>query len=273
MSRLTGDRMEPSMSKWQLYDELIEGVPSDLKASEVLVCRNRTMVTCEIGSGMAMTMDSGAYPSQIIGSPVGKSLRDLAALIKSWNFVDASVGLAAMNAYYNSEKQVTELKARISQMYPDNRNQTEDAFLYYQPMVEGKKVATIGHFAYLDRRFAPICDLSILERAQEKGDYPDSACEYILPEQDFVFITATTLINKTLPRLLEICKGEGKKPQVILCGPSTVMSPTLFAHGVDDLAGFMVLEPEVCRQFISFDNASVFASGKMIRALKPEGMN
>ena len=149
---------------WKLYDELIEGIPSDLTADEILVCRARTMVRCEIGCGMAMTLDSGAFPSQIQGSPIGSSLRDLAALIKSWNFTDASIGLAAMNAYYNSESHVHELKARISKMCPDNQNQTEDAFLYYQPLVAGKKVATIGHFAYLDRRFAPICDLSILER-------------------------------------------------------------------------------------------------------------
>lgn len=254
---------------WELYDELIEGIPADLTAQEILICRARTMVRSELGCGMAMTLDSGAFPSAISGNLVGRSLRDLASLIKSWNFVDASVGLAAMNAYYNSESQVRALQARISQMCPDNKNQTEDAFLYYQPLVAGKKVATIGHFAYLDRRFAPICDLSILERIQQAGDYPDSACEYILQEQDFVFITGATLINKTLPRLLQVC-GDA---QVILCGPSTVMSPVLFAHGVDDLAGFMVQDADLCRQFISFDNSCVFASGKMIRALRPEGMH
>lgn len=226
------------------------------------------MVCSQCGCGMAMTMDSGAFPSGIKENPVGRSLKDLAALIKSWNFTDASIGLAAMNAYYNSEGHVTELKARISELCPDQVNQTEDAFLYYQPFVKGKKVATIGHFAYLEQRFAGICDLSILEREQQRGDYPDSACEYILGEQDFVFITATALINKTLPRLLELCD----QAQVILCGPSTVMAPALYHYGVDDLAGFMVLDVDLCRQFISFDAASVFASGKMLRALRPAGI-
>lgn len=253
---------------WELYDQLIEGIPADLTADEILVCKSRTMVRCELGCGMAMTLDSGAFPSGIEGSPIGSPLRDLAALIKSWNFTDASIGLAAMNAYYNSEAHVTELKARISQLCPDDGTQTEDAFLYYQPLVAGKKVATIGHFAYLDRRFAGICDLSILEREQQKGDYPDSACEYILQDQDYVFITGATLINKTLPRLLQLCGTA----QVILCGPSTVMAPVLYDYGVDDLAGFMVQDADLCRQFISFDNTSVFASGKMIRALRPEGM-
>jgi len=251
---------------WELYEELIEGIPADLTAQDILVCKSRTMVCCEAGCGMAMTLDSGAFPSVIEGSPVGMPLRELAGLIKSWNFTDASIGLAAMNAYYNSEGHVAELKARISQLNPDSGEQTEDAFLYYQPLVAGKKVATVGHFAYLDRRFAGICELSILERDQQRGDYPDSACEYILQDQDFVFITGATLINKTLPRLLQLC-GDA---QVILCGPSTVMAPALYRYGVDDLAGFMVQDADLCRQFISFDNTSVFASGRMIRALRPK---
>lgn len=253
---------------WELYDELIEGIPCDLTAREILVCKSRTMVQSELGCGMAMTLDSGAFPSGIEGSPVGRPLRDVAALIKSWNFTDASIGLAAMNAYYNSREHVEQLKARISRLDPNSQDQTEDAFLYYQPLVAGKKVATVGHFAYLDRRFAGICQLSILEREQQKGDYPDSACEYILTDQDYVFITGATLINKTLPRLLQLSASS----QVILCGPSTVMAPALYHYGVDDLAGFMVENADMCRQFISFDNTSVFASGRMIRAMRPEGL-
>ena len=54
----------------------------------------------------------------------------------------------------------------------------------------------------IEELIAPLCRLSILERDPVLGDYPDSACEYILPEQDYVFITGMTLVNKTLPHLL-----------------------------------------------------------------------
>jgi uncharacterized protein len=64
----------------------------------------------------------------------------------------------------------------------------------------GKKVAVVGHFQGLER-IAEICNLSVLERRPQPGDYPDPACEYILREQEVVIITASTLINNTMPRL------------------------------------------------------------------------
>ena len=65
-------------------------------------------------------------------------------------------------------------------------------------MVRGKKVAVVGRFPDLDA-FNDVCRLIVLERNPGEGDLPDPACEYVLPEQDFVFITATTIINKTMP--------------------------------------------------------------------------
>ena len=60
----------------------------------------------------------------------------------------------------------------------------------------------MGHFPLVEKQLGRKCSLSILEREPEGADFLDSACEYILPEQDFVFITGMTLTNKTLPRLL-----------------------------------------------------------------------
>ena len=289
--------------KWELYDRLIEGIPADLRAEEILVCRSRTMVRSESGCGIAMTVDGEAFPSCMPERPVGKLLRDVAGLVKSWNYLDASVGLAAMNAWYNAKEHLEAVKARMSAAERVNLaaravecpvgaaqavqptggtaqavqltggaaqagllTQTEDAFLCYQDLVRGKKVASVGHFAYLENRYAGLCELSILERDQRRGDYPDTAAEYLLEDQDYVFITGSTLINKTLPRLLQLCGSA----RVILCGPSTVMSEALFAWGVDDLAGFMVENADACREFISLDSASVFESGKMVRLVREE---
>ena len=269
--------------KWELYDRLIEGIPADLRAEEILVCRSRTMVRSESGCGIAMTVDGEAFPSCMPERPVGKSLRDVAGLVKSWNYLDASVGLAAMNAWYNAQEHLEAVKARMSAAERVDLaaravecpvgaaqvgllTQTEDAFLCYQDLVRGKKVASVGHFAYLENRYAGLCELSILERDQRRGDYPDTAAEYLLEDQDYVFITGSTLINKTLPRLLQLCGSA----RVILCGPSTVMSEALFAWGVDDLAGFMVENADACREFISLDSASVFESGKMVRLVREE---
>ena len=96
-------------------------------------------------------------------------------------------------------------------------------------------MAVIGHFRGLDE-LARVSQLTILERRPQPGDAPDPACEVILPEAEFVFITATTLINKTLPRLLQLC------PQafVVLVGPTTPLTPKWFDLGVDMIAGLLI---------------------------------
>jgi uncharacterized protein len=100
-------------------------------------------------------------------------------------------------------------------------------------------VTVVGHSQDLDT-LSGICDLTILERNPAEGDLPDPACKYVLPKQDFVFITATTLINKTFPRLLELSRNA----TVFLVGPSTPFAPLLFEHGIDTLAGTVILEPQ-----------------------------
>ena len=105
----------------------------------------------------------------------------------------------------------------------------------FKNSLAGKKVAVIGHFPGVEP-LRPICELSVLERICQTGDYPDPACEYLLPDQDFVFITATALENKTMPRLLELCQ----KPFTVIWGPSTPLTKVLFEFGADALIGNLV---------------------------------
>ena len=122
-------------------------------------------------------------------------------------------------------------------------------------------MAIIGHFPHIEELIAPLCRLSILERDPVPGDYLDSACEYILPEQDYVFITGMTLVNKTLPRLLQIC-GDAK---VSLVGPTVPLSPVLFGHGADNLSGFVCTEPERLDEAIRRGcSMEIFAGGRMV---------
>ena len=81
--------------------------------------------------------------------------------------------------------------------FPENTEGTEGAFDTYAELVQGKKVATIGHFRFIENRFEGVGELSIIERRPRDNDYPDTASEFILPDQDFVFITGSTLVNKT----------------------------------------------------------------------------
>ncbi|NLI14247.1 hypothetical protein Pmgp_01624 [Pelotomaculum propionicicum] len=168
--------------------------------------------------------------------PVGQ----LAKHIKSWNFFDAAIGLAAINSVINTPERIKQLSGIAA-----SDHKQISVFDYFADMIKGKNVAVIGHFPGLEK-LAESCQLSILDRLPKAGDYPDPACEYILPTQDFVFITASTLVNKTLPRLLELSRNAF----TVLWGPSTPMTPVLFNYGIDMLYGTVVVAQQSTRQSV-----------------------
>ena len=117
----------------------------------------------------------------------------------------------------------------------------------------------IGRFAYLEMRLEGLCDLHVLERFPGARDYPDMACEYLLPDMDVVFITGCTVSNKTLPRLLQL----SKKAFTVISGPSTPMDTELLHMGADALCGFCVTDETAARKAVS-ECAGIFKSGRMV---------
>ena len=224
------------MNKWALYDRLIEGIPGGMTVDELFVGEHWTLVRAGDHWGVSMTVHQSAGPEETLRPIMGRPLREAAELARSWDFKEASIGMAAMNAFYNSPERAKQMGYFPPEGGP---NKKADAFELYRSAAEGKRVTVVGHFPHLERQLKPYCRLSILERDPQPGDYPDSACEYILQEQDFVFITGVTLTNKTLPRLLELIRPDAT---VCMVGPSVPLSEVLFDFGADHLAGFCVTD-------------------------------
>lgn len=249
---------------WKLYDDLIKSIPADITVDDYNVARNWTLICAGGNIGVSLTVPDSGMPRSHPGPVAGMSLRDAAALAKSWNFTEASLGVAALNAYYSTWDKAAAFPGfvRPASAGDDLASRTEkNAFFAFADELAGKKVAVIGHFPHIEKAVAPICELSILERCPSPGDYPDSACEYILPEQDYVFITGMTLINKTLPRLLQICQ----KPKVSLVGPSAPLSPVLWNYGADNISGFVCTEPERMDAIVRMgQQQEIFKSGRMV---------
>lgn len=227
---------------WNLYDDLIAGLPDHILIEEVISGPKWTMVCAGAYAGCAMTIPIDTVSPIHTGDFIGMSLKEAALCAKSWNFLEASVGMAAINAYYNHVQQEERLLHAMPQIVLQS---PEEAFHAHVEEMRGKKVAVIGHFPKLNF-LHEITELSILERNPQEGDYPDSACEYLLPEQDFVFITGSTLVNKTLPRLLEL----SKQAYTVLVGPSSPLSPVLLEHGVDELNTTMIMDSIACKEII-----------------------
>lgn len=245
---------------WQLYDALIEGIPKECRVDELVCGAHNALVRSGEGYGFCVVLyQDNLLPTTTSKLP-GMNLRELASCIKSWNFIEASVGQAAINAYYNSLPVARKNGVCISgSQYTEDR--IYDPFISYQNVIRNKKVAVIEHFPYLEQLFQPVCDLSILAREPEEGEYPYSAAEYILPHCNYVFITCSSLVDKSLPRFLKLSKSA----HVVIVGPSTPLAPVLSQFGVHDLSGFVIKDGEKALRICSGQESSrIYSTGQKV---------
>jgi uncharacterized protein (DUF4213/DUF364 family) len=185
------------------------------------------------------------------GHLAGMKLRHLATRVKSWNEYESAMGLAAINSALNAP---TTVQANCAERVHET---DKDIFAYLRDRMCGKNVAVVGHFLGLEH-VAEVCNLSILERRPQPDELPDSACEYILAEQDIVVLTATTLINETMPRLLALSNGA----QIVVAGPTTPPHPLMFEYGIELLGGLVVENEEsVWRTFAEGGQRELFTAG------------
>ena len=236
---------------WEIYDDLIAAVPENARVTQCLAGLSWFLVS-SLGTGVSMRPGETDGPVRNAGKIAGMPLRELAGWIKSWNYYEAAMGLAAINSALNAQ---TVLTANCGEQLDETK--TQDVFTCLQEELRGKRVAVVGHFHNLER-LSSVCNLSILERKPGRGDIPDPACEYILGEQDVVIMTATTLINKTMPRLLQLSRNA----RVVVAGPSTPLHPLMFKHGVDLLGGLVVDDqPSVWRTVAEGGREALFTQG------------
>jgi uncharacterized protein (DUF4213/DUF364 family) len=223
---------------WELYDDLIEGIPAEFTVDAVICGTQHTLVAAGGGYGLCSTVEFAWRSHMLPQKSLGMSLRDLAVCAKSWNFAEACVGIAGINAYYNRPCLLRELGVTVSGA-PHAEDRLNDPFIAYQNIVKGKNVTVVGQFKYLNQLFAPVCNLSVIEKFNPTyGNYPEQAADYLLPESDYVFISSYTLAEKSLPRFLELSRNA----YVTVVGHAVTLSPILHKYGVHDLAGFTVID-------------------------------
>ena len=247
------DEMQQLPAQWNLYRKLVEGIPEGIAVKDLCIGDHWVYVEAESGIGMALTVSGGRGKYRLGANALHMELRDLAAQCVSWNFLEASVGVAALNAWYSTPENAAAAGMKVEE------KGVNDGFELYRSLCAGKRVTVVGHFPLIER-LADECELTILERNPHGDDFPDPACEFIVPYQDFIFITGITLTNKTLPRLLQLSQaGEGS---VILVGPSVVPAPVLYDYGVDCMAGSVIVDPERAKAAIRHaESAGVFKCG------------
>lgn len=264
------------LNPWSMYDEMIAGIPEDVSVKDYALGIHWSFVEAECGVGVAYTARQGAKRRNKEDMR-GKSLKDVAALAKSWCFEEATLGVAALNAWYSNPERLE--RYGISTQFEEpstQKNEPEsprfgkklDAFQLYKPEIAAKgdaNVVVVGHFPHATD-IDEYASLTILERVvKDEWDTPDPACEYVMPDADYAFITGVTIINKTAPRLLELSTDA----RTIMVGPSVVMAPALFERGVECMAGSVVIDPEATKFACANGAGAIFGKSLQMVMARP----
>lgn len=253
---------------WKFYNHLISQIPDDIMVTDYCLGTHWSYLEADCGMGVSFTCKGGAkrrHTRDLRGLP----LNTVAQLAKSWCFEEASLGVAALNAWYAQKERLDPLGAIYDEPVdmPDGSIRKIDAFELYRPHMVGANVTVVGHFPHVDR-IAEYANLTVLERScTQELDTPDPACEYVLPGTDYAFITGVTIINKTAPRLLDLTKNA----TTVFVGPSVVMSPFLFDWDVDMLAGSVVADPDKTRFAVMNGVGQLFGEALQMGRVKRAG--
>jgi uncharacterized protein (DUF4213/DUF364 family) len=240
-------------AKWHIYDHLIDSVPSQATAADAVFGDYWVAILSSLGgAGLAHILPQ-KDPQKNLGPVdlIGRPLKDIAQMVKSWDETQTAAGLAAVTASANS--------ALLAQgLSPQSVLAGQAAFDHYLELSKNKKVAVIGHFPHLETLKTVAKEFYILERNPEPGDLPDTAAEYLLPDMEVVFITGSSLVNKSLPRLLEL----SQKARVGLVGPSVPLLPSLFNFSIRSLSGTIFNDyPQVAKAVVEGKTTSLFKYG------------
>ena len=223
---------------WEIYDALLDGLPEGPRVTLTEQGMIWTLAKTDTGgTGIAMTTRGESVAAMYPGGLRGLPLRQAAEAVKSWHYYEASAGMAVINAWYNSTARLEALHAE-----EPRKDAVADGI-----DVRGREVGVVGHLSLPTDMLAGAEKVYVLERDPRPGDYPDPACEYLLPRCSLVIMSGSTFINKTLPRLLRLAAHA----EVVVIGPTVPMAPALLAYGIRRLSGLVLTDTDGIRAHVN----------------------
>jgi len=220
----------------EILQAIIDGIRVDAPVREVRRGIHWTAVTSRY-CGLSSTMirdhccDDGERDLQDSLSRL--SAGEIARYALSDNISLASLGLAAVNSLIEIDR---------------SRCVEINAAELIAGKGRGKNISMIGHFPFVDDLRKVAGNLWVMELHPRPGDHVAEDAKRFLPQSDIVAISSTTLINHTLPELLQLCPGKSTK---VLLGPTTPMTEVFFDCGLDVISGSRVTDEAAVLKRIS----------------------
>lgn len=208
----------------------------------------------------AVCCPSSAKAMPLSGRLAGRTAAKMLDDLGHSNILRKTLAIAALNA----------LSAMCWQKEPPADyvlTQGVDAFDEVVIPAKGKTVVVGALVPMLKKLIAAGADFTVLEqdkrtlKGEELAHYAaaEDANNYV-PSADLLVITGTTVLNDTLPALLEMAKPGA---QILVTGPTASMLPdAFFKRGVTITGGILVTRPDALLDIISEAGSGYHFFGK-----------
>lgn len=217
-----------------IEDALVGSIAPGIRVDKVLIGYNWTMVRAGDLVGIARSPARGTEGARTIrpeGGFAGCALSQLANHFKSGDPLHRSLGLAAVNAYWN----------RPDADYPAIK--PTGGLAGIEPPGDG--VIIIGGFRGAQKRLPKA---RIVEREPRGNDIPAETAEPFIRNAQTLVITAQALMNGSLEPLRRIARSV---PCRMLVGPSAPLCPLLLELGFHQISAAVVQDADAVEAFVA----------------------
>lgn len=239
----TGSGLSPHVDNAEsFYQLLLDHADLSAKIEELTLGLTWTLCRSEAAVGLAMSPGLPCRTLPWAGTLRGRTLREVAGWIQHSDPFECTIGMAAINCAINANSKLLTHAQPLTGQWPGNLA----VFEHFLPQLRDQRIAVIGRYPGMDTYLAGL-DVTVLELNPGPDDLPAHAAEIVLPSAQWVFITASSITNKTFPRLVELALDA----TVVLMGPTTPWLRELNEFGIDYLAGVTVQDEERLQQTIA----------------------
>jgi len=238
----------------KILDEILAGLDYDAPVRDIRMGPFQTGVFTRYCALASTPHQAGphheSFPVKEAGSLLEKSARELAFMAESENVFEAAVGMAAINSLLEVD---------------ESRFEKLNAADILAREGEGKRIAIIGHFPFIDRLRRAARQVWVIEKNPRDDDFSEDDGAGLIPQADVVGITGTAFTNHTIENILAACAPGA---YVMVLGDTTPLTPLLFEYGIDCISGTRVMDPSAALRCAS--QGATFRQLKGIRLLAME---
>jgi uncharacterized protein (DUF4213/DUF364 family) len=217
-----------------LIEDLIGSVEcTGAEVLEVVMGRRSTLVTTATGQTTACGLAARPPAGEKIEAPAsdayrGRPAETLLRLASSGEPLEASIRLATLNSLLTSRLDPRRFRPGTI------------------PRAAGKRVVVAGDFPFTENLRSVAGSLHVLDWITRPGASLDDEAGRLIGAADIAIVGGAAILDGSL----EVFLALARPCFTIVYGPSTPMSPILFAYGADQLVGVRIKDLEAAKRRI-----------------------